>query len=73
VLWASYFVTFMMSVTSATWTPTLLQRAGIDGAQSSVAMALFALGSVFGTPLAGFLVGRFAARIVLPATLLEAL
>jgi MFS transporter, AAHS family, 4-hydroxybenzoate transporter len=69
LLWASYFVTFMMLVTSAAWTPTLLQRAGIAGAQSSVAMALFALGSVFGTPLAGFLVSRFAARIVLPAAL----
>jgi predicted MFS family arabinose efflux permease len=32
-------------------------------------MALFASGSVFGTPLAGFLVNRFAARRVLPATL----
>ena len=69
LLWASYFVTFMMLVTSTAWTPTLLQRAGIDGAQSSVAMALFALGSVFGTPLAGFLVSRFAARSVLPAAL----
>ena len=55
LLWASYFVTFMMLVTSGAWTPTLLQRAGINGAQSSVAIALFALGSVFGTPLAGFL------------------
>jgi AAHS family 4-hydroxybenzoate transporter-like MFS transporter len=59
----------MILVTSAAWTPTLLQRAGIDGAQSSVAMALFALGSVVGTPLAGFLVSRFAARRVLPAAL----
>ena len=59
----------MMLVTSATWTPTLLQRTGIAGAQSSVAMALFALGSVFGTPLAGFLVSRFAARSVLSAAL----
>jgi hypothetical protein len=37
----------------------LLERAGIDGAQLSVAMALLALGSVAGTPLAGFLVSRF--------------
>jgi len=69
LLWASYFITFMMLVTSGTWTPTLLQRAGIDGARSSVATALFALGSVFGTPLGGFLVSRFAARRVLPAAL----
>jgi AAHS family 4-hydroxybenzoate transporter-like MFS transporter len=69
LLWASYFITFMMLVTSGAWTPTLLQRAGIDGARSSVAMALFALGSVFGTPLGGFLVSRFTARRVLPAAL----
>jgi MFS transporter, AAHS family, 4-hydroxybenzoate transporter len=37
LLWASYFVTFMMVATSGAWTPTLLQRAGISGAQSSVA------------------------------------
>ena len=69
LLWASYFVTFLMVATSGAWTPTLLQRAGISGAQSSVAVALFALGSVFGTPLAGFLVSRFAARRVLPTAL----
>ena len=69
LLWASYFVTFMMLVTSGAWTPTLLRRAGFDGVQSSVAMALFALGSVFGTPLAGFLLNRFAARRLLPAAL----
>lgn len=69
LLWASYFVTFMMLVTSAAWVPTLLQRAGINGAQSSVAVALFALGSVFGTPLAGFLVSRLAPRRILPAAL----
>jgi AAHS family 4-hydroxybenzoate transporter-like MFS transporter len=69
LLWASYFVTFMLLVTSATWTPMLLHRAGIGGAQSSMAMALFALGSVVGTPLAGFLVSRCSARSVLPAAL----
>jgi MFS transporter, AAHS family, 4-hydroxybenzoate transporter len=69
LLWASYFVTFMVLLTSAAWTPALLQRAGINSAQSSIAMALFALGGVAGTPLAGFLLGRFAARRVLPAAL----
>ncbi len=70
LLWASYFLTFMILATSGAWTPTLLQRAGIPGARSSVAVALFALGSVFGTPLAGFLVSRFAARHVLPTALI---
>src|SRR5258708_3168103 len=69
LLWASYFLTFLTMTTSIAWTPTLLQRAGIAGAQSSVAFALFALGNVFGAPLSGFLVSRFAARRVLPAAL----
>jgi MFS transporter, AAHS family, 4-hydroxybenzoate transporter len=69
LLWVSYFITFMMLVTSIAWAPTLLRRAGTDGAQSSFAIALFALGSVFGTPLAGFLVSRFAVRSVLLAAL----
>jgi hypothetical protein len=34
LLWVSYIVTFMMLVTSAAWTPTLLQKVGINGTQS---------------------------------------
>ena len=54
LLSASYFVTFMILATSGAWTPTLLQREGIPGARSSVAVALFALGSVFGRHSPGF-------------------
>ena len=67
LLWASSFINFMMLVGSSTWAPTLLQRAGANGAQSSVAMALFALGSVFGSSLVGFMMSRFAG--ILPAAL----
>ena len=66
LLWASYFVTFLLLVTCAAWTPTLLRRAGIDGADSSLSVALFSFGSVIGTPLAGFLGNRFGAQRVLP-------
>jgi MFS transporter, AAHS family, 4-hydroxybenzoate transporter len=67
LLWASSFITFMVLLTSIAWAPTLLQRAGVNGAQTSVAMALFFLGGVFGTSLAGFVMSRFAG--VLPAAL----
>jgi AAHS family 4-hydroxybenzoate transporter-like MFS transporter len=70
LLWASYFGAFLMLVTNSVWTPTLLREAGIDVAHSAIAVAVFALGSVFGTPLAGFLIGRFAARVVLPVAFL---
>jgi AAHS family 4-hydroxybenzoate transporter-like MFS transporter len=66
LLWASYFATFLMLVTNQVWAPTLLQRAGIDLAHSALAVAMLALGSVVGTSVAGFLVGRFGARAVLP-------
>lgn len=68
LLWISYFTTFMMLGTSAAWTPTLLEKAGINGVQSSVAIALFSLGYAVGTPLAGFLGSRFGS--LLPAALL---
>jgi AAHS family 4-hydroxybenzoate transporter-like MFS transporter len=66
LLWASYFATFLMLVTNQAWAPTLLQQAGINLAHSALATAIFALGSIVGTSLAGFLVGRFGARAVLP-------
>jgi len=66
-LWASYFAAFLMLVTNATWAPTLLRGAGIDVAQSAIAMAVCALSSVVGTSLAGFLVSRIGAAAVLPA------
>jgi MFS transporter, AAHS family, 4-hydroxybenzoate transporter len=66
LLWASYFATFLMLVTNQVWAPTLLQRAGIDLVHSALAVAMLALGSVVGTSAAGFLVGRFGARAVLP-------
>jgi AAHS family 4-hydroxybenzoate transporter-like MFS transporter len=69
LLWVSYFATFLMLVTNQSWTPTLLQRAGIDAAHSAIAVAMFAFASVFGTSSAGFLVGRFGAHIVLPVVL----
>ena len=42
LLWARYFINFLMLVISGVWTPTLLQKAGVNGTQSSVAIALYA-------------------------------
>lgn len=70
LLWASYFATFLLLITASAWTPALLHRAGIDTMQATLGVALFALGSVAGTPLAGFLITNFQARNLLPAALL---
>jgi AAHS family 4-hydroxybenzoate transporter-like MFS transporter len=69
LLWATFFITFMLLVTCASWTPALLQRTGVDPALSSLAVALFSAGSVVGTPLAGFLINHFGVRRFLPAAL----
>lgn len=67
LLWISYFMAFLMLVTNSAWSPTLLRSVGIDVSQSAIAMATFNGGSVIGTSLAGYLVARFGAMVVLPA------
>jgi AAHS family 4-hydroxybenzoate transporter-like MFS transporter len=70
LLWGSYFTTFLLLVTTTAWTPALLGQAGIDRSDAALGVALFALGSVIGTPLSGFLPTRWRAHRVLPTILL---
>jgi MFS transporter, AAHS family, 4-hydroxybenzoate transporter len=69
-LWLSYFGTFLVLVTNVIWTPTLLRVEGINVARSAIAVAGFAMGSVVGTPLWGFLSNRLPARALLPTALM---
>jgi len=66
LLWASFFIVFMMLVTNSAWSPTLLRARGIEVAQSGIAMASFNFGSVIGTSLAGWLISRLGVVSVLP-------
>jgi MFS transporter, AAHS family, 4-hydroxybenzoate transporter len=66
LLWASFFIAFMMLVTNSAWSPTLLHVEGIEVAQSAIAMATFNFGSVIGTSLAGWLISRLGVVGVLP-------
>jgi MFS transporter, AAHS family, 4-hydroxybenzoate transporter len=68
LLWASFFIVFMMLVTNSAWSPTLLRARGIEVAQSGIAMASFNFGSVIGTSLAGWLISRLGVLSVLPLT-----
>ena len=61
LLWANYFLIFLMLVTNSAWSPTLLRGAGIDIAHSGLAMAAFNGGSVIGTSAAGWLIHRYGA------------
>jgi AAHS family 4-hydroxybenzoate transporter-like MFS transporter len=66
VLWISFFIVFMMLVTNSAWAPTLLKREGIEISQSALAMAVYNLGAMIGTVVAGWLVVRIGAAVVLP-------
>lgn len=70
LLWGSYFVTFLMLITTTAWAPTLLERGGLARAEAADAIALFAAGSVIGTPLAGVLLAWLGTRTLLPIALL---
>ena len=65
LLWATYFLIFLMLVTNSAWSPTLLHMAGIEVQQSGLAMASFNLGSVVGTSLVGLLINRFGPYLTL--------
>ena len=65
LLWATYFLIFLMLVTNSAWSPTLLHVAGIEVQQSGLAMASFNLGSVVGTSLVGLLIHRFGPYLTL--------
>lgn len=70
LLWGSYFATFLMLITTTAWAPTLLEQSGLARAEAARAIALFAAGSVIGTPLAGILLAWLGTRHVLPIALL---
>jgi len=70
LLWISYFIAFMMLVTNSAWTPTLLRQGGVEVTQTAIALATFNGLSVIGSGAAGYLITRFGAVAVLPATLL---
>lgn len=65
LLWATYFLIFLMLVTNSAWSPTLLHMAGIEVQRSGLAMASFNLGSVVGTSLVGLLIRRFGPYLTL--------
>jgi MFS transporter, AAHS family, 4-hydroxybenzoate transporter len=67
LLWACFFATFLMLITNAVWTPTLLQKAGLSVAGASLVLVAFNLGSIVGTSIAGLLIGPRGPRASLSA------
>lgn len=68
LLWVSFFFAFMILVVNSSWSPTLLRIAGIPVPSSAVALAIFNFGSVIGSGAAGWLLTRFGAAAILPAS-----
>lgn len=69
LLWVSCFVAYMQLVTNSAWSPTLLSHVGVPVPRSALAMAVFNLGSLVGTPAAGWLLTRFGGATLLPLLL----
>ncbi len=68
LLWVSFFFAFMILVVNSSWSPTLLRIGGIPVPSSALALALFNFGSVIGSGAAGWLLTRFGAAAILPAS-----
>jgi AAHS family 4-hydroxybenzoate transporter-like MFS transporter len=67
LLWAGFFMCFVLLIVLVLWTPALLRGEGIDEHAAALIVGLINLGSVVGTGLGGRLVDRFGAFLILPA------
>lgn len=59
LLWAAFFVVFMVLVTVTAWTPTLLRDVGFSISAGALVIALNNAGSVCANVFSGYLVDRF--------------
>jgi AAHS family 4-hydroxybenzoate transporter-like MFS transporter len=65
-LWIACFMCFALLIVLVLWTPALLGKVGVGGAQAALVVGLINLGSVAGTALGGRFVDRFDPYVVLP-------
>ncbi|WP_158008775.1 MFS transporter [Rhizobium sp. AC27/96] len=70
LFWIAFFFVFMILVTNSAWTPLLLKSQDIPVQQSSLAMAVYNFGSIFGSAGAGYLMTRFRPKIVLAVSII---
>lgn len=59
LIWAAFFVCFMVLVTVVAWTPTVLRSVGFSLSAGALIIGLNNAGSVCASALSGFLVDRF--------------
>jgi AAHS family 4-hydroxybenzoate transporter-like MFS transporter len=69
LLWVPYFMAFLMLVTNSSWSPTLLNTAGLGVGRSGIVMAAYNGGSVVGTLAVGWLISLYGPYRVLTIVL----
>ena len=73
LLWVMFFIMFMVIMTLAMWTPSLLRNSGFSLSAASLIAAANAFGGVLGTIGAGYIFDRFGrGAVLLPLFLLSA-
>ncbi len=73
LLWPGFFAAFALLTLVVSWTPAVLQGAGISTAGSALVLGFFNIGAVIGMGSAGRLVDRFGANLaLLPALAIAA-
>ena len=74
ILWIPFFMGFMILLSITAWTPSLLKSAAIPLSDAVLVIAGNNLGSVVGTSLSGYLVGRFGpSHTLVPGFILGAI
>ncbi|WP_095192495.1 MFS transporter [Pseudomonas sp. Irchel 3A7] len=66
LLWAGFFMCFVLLIVLVLWTPALLRGEGVGEQDAAIVVALINLGSVAGTAAGGRLVDRFGPYLTLP-------
>lgn len=66
LLWAGFFMCFVLLIVLVLWTPALLRGEGVGEQDAALVVALINLGSVAGTATGGRLVDRFGPYRTLP-------
>ena len=70
LLWVFFFVTFMLLIVIALWSPSLLHEAGLSLSIAALLVTLNAVGSTVGVLIAGQLAARLALDVMLVVVLL---
>ncbi len=67
LLWVPFFMAFGVLAIVVLWTPALLRQDGMSGAGAAIVVGFHGMGGFVGMAMAGRLLERFGARVLVPA------